>query len=92
MKLWKSVRGIFNINTAIVTILAMISTYICIVYELYANFPLTLLGIAVVFSIVFSIGTAYSRREKALSHYSTMKAYGRAIYFASRDWTPKTDK
>jgi predicted membrane chloride channel (bestrophin family) len=92
MKLWKSVRGIFNINTAIVTILAMISTYICIVYELYADFPLTLLGIAVVFPIVFSIGTAYSRREKALNHYSTLKAYGRAIYFASRDWTPKTDK
>jgi len=92
MSIWSNIRGIFNINTAIVTILAVISTYLCIIFELYAEFPLTLLGIAVVFPIVFSIGTAYARREKALNHYSSLKAYGRAIYFASRDWTPKTDK
>jgi hypothetical protein len=59
---------------------------------LYADFPLTLIGIAVVFPIVFSIGTAYARREKALTHYSTLKAYGRAIFFATRDWVPETDK
>ena len=92
MSLWNSIRGIFNINTAIVTLLAILSTYICVILELYADFPLTLIGIAVVFPIVFSIGTAYARRENALNHYSSLKAYGRAIFFASRDWTPNTDE
>jgi predicted membrane chloride channel (bestrophin family) len=92
MKVLKSIRSIFSINTLIVSILAVFATYICIEYNLYADFPLTLIGIAVVFPIVFSIGTAYARREKALTHYSTLKAYGRAIFFAARDWVPETDK
>ncbi|MDF1548330.1 MAG: hypothetical protein P1P88_10950 [Bacteroidales bacterium] len=52
---------------------------------------MTIIGIAVVFPIVFSIGGAYNRRETALKHYASLKAHGRAIFFASRDWVPKTD-
>ena len=91
MNVLKSIRSIFSINTIIVSILAVYATYICIQFKLYAEFPLTLIGIAVVFPIVFSIGTAYARREKALNHYSSLKAYGRAIFFAARDWVPETD-
>jgi hypothetical protein len=60
--------------------------------ELYADFPLTLIGIAVVFPIVFSINSAYKRREIALSHYASIKAHLRALYFATREWLPETDK
>jgi hypothetical protein len=60
-------------------------------FELYANFPLTLLATAIVFPIVFSIGGAYKRREGALDDYATMKSHCRAIYFASRDWMEKRD-
>jgi hypothetical protein len=42
--------------------------------------------IAVVFPIVFSIGGAYERRETVLDDYGVIKAHGRAIYFAARDW------
>jgi predicted membrane chloride channel (bestrophin family) len=92
MNVLKSIKSIFNINTLIISLLAVLATFICITYKLYAEFPLTLIGIAVVFPIVFSIGTAYARRENALNHYSTLKAYGRAIFFASRDWVPNTDR
>jgi len=83
---------IFNAYTLAISILALISTYVCYRYELYSNFPLTLIGIAVVFPIVFSINGAYKRREVALTHYAGFKANGRAIYFATRDWTPNSTK
>jgi hypothetical protein len=35
---------------------------------------------------VFSINSAYKRRESALDDYGSLKAHGRAIYFATRDW------
>lgn len=51
---------------------------------------MTIIGIAVVFPIVFSIGGAYKRREVALSHYGKIKSYARMLYFASRDWVGDT--
>jgi predicted membrane chloride channel (bestrophin family) len=76
----------------VVVILSVISTYLCIRFKLYADLPLTLIGIAIVFPIVFSIGGAYSRREKALQHYGRLKAHGRSMFLAARDWTEKPDK
>lgn len=92
MKLVQSLRLIFQPNTIIVSILSIIVTYFCILYEKYADFPLTLIGLAVVFPIVFSIGGAYARREQALKYYGTFKAHGRAIYFVARDWDFDTDR
>lgn len=92
MDIIKSIRLIFRPNVIIVSILSIIATYVCIYYEKYAEFPLTLIGIAVVFPIVFSISGAYARREKALTYYGTLKAHGRAIYFVARDWMPGEDK
>ena len=60
-------------------------------FGLVANFPLTLIATAVVFPIVFSIGGAYKRRENALDEYGSIKAHGRSIYFAVRDWTETTN-
>jgi hypothetical protein len=84
-----SIRTIFlilNLKTLIVATFAVASTYRCRRYGLIADFPLTLIATAVVFPIVFSISGAYKRRECALDEYGSMKAHGRAIYFASRDW------
>jgi predicted membrane chloride channel (bestrophin family) len=92
MKIIRSIRLIFRPNTIIVSILSVIAAYFCIVYQIYADFPLTLIGIAVVFPIVFSISGAYARRERALNYYGTLKAHGRAIYFVARDWDFDTDK
>jgi predicted membrane chloride channel (bestrophin family) len=78
--------SIVSFNTLIALILAIGSTAISIENGWQIDFPLTIIGIAVVFPIVFSIGGAYNRREAALVQYGMMKSMGRGIYFASRDW------
>jgi hypothetical protein len=91
MKKLKQVLIIINRKTLVITVLAVASTYLCSRFGIAAQFPLTLIATAVVFPIVFSIGGAYKRRENALTKYSSIKAHGRAIYFASRDWLENTD-
>lgn len=86
MKILRSLYLIINYKTFIVTILAVISTWLCNRYNIIADFPLTLIGIAMVFPVVFSIDSAYKRRERALWMLSDFKAHVLAIYLASRDW------
>jgi hypothetical protein len=74
----------------IVTALAVASTFLCRQYAFTADFPL--IATAVIFPIVFSIGGAYKRREVALREYGNIKAHGRAIYFAARDWLEESDE
>ena len=86
MNYLKQLRIIITRKTIIVTALAVLSTYLCRRFGLIADFPMTLVATAVVFPIVFSIGGAYKRRENALARYGSLKAHGRAIYLATRDW------
>lgn len=86
MKILKSLNLIINWRTVIVTVLSLASTWLCLKYQFTANFPLTLIGIAIVFPIVFSINSAYRRRENALQYLSDFKIHGLAIYYAGRDW------
>ena len=85
MKKIKQILILINLKTIVVTSLAVASTYLCRRFDITADFPMTLIATAVVFPIVFSIGGAYKRRENALTKYSSIKAHGRAIYFATRD-------
>jgi predicted membrane chloride channel (bestrophin family) len=62
------------------------STVLSLYFNWKVDFPLTIIGIAIVFPIVFSIGGAYKRREAALAQYAIMKSMGRVMYLASRDW------
>jgi len=91
MKTFKSFISIINWQTFIIIIISIAATYFCRVYDYTAKFPLTLIGIAVVFPLVFSINSAYKRRELALKHYANLKGNGRAIFFASRDWIDNPD-
>lgn len=91
MKKLKRIFVIVNLKSFIIIVLAVVSTYLCRKYDITANFPMTLIATAVVFPIVFSIGGAYKRRENALAKYSSIKAHGRAIYFATRDWLEETN-
>lgn len=91
MKFLKSLILIINYKTLIIIAVSVISTYLCEYYKVTADFPLTLISVSVVFPIVFSIGGAYTRRENALKYYGSMKAHGRALFFASRDWIPGAD-
>ena len=86
MKMIRSIVLIINYKTFIVTILSILATWICFRYDFKANFPLTLVGIAIVFPVVFSIDSAYKRREKALHLMADFKSHCFALYVAGRDW------
>ena len=91
MTVLKSFLKILNWQTLIILIISLAATYLCRIYNFTADFPLTLVGIAVVFPLVFSINSAYKRRETALAHYGTLKGNARAISYASRDWIENPD-
>jgi predicted membrane chloride channel (bestrophin family) len=80
-----------NLKSVLISLLAVLSTWLCLIFGIKADFPLTLIATAIVFPLVFSISTAYTRREKALEEYGALKANGRALYLASRDWVTKPD-
>jgi predicted membrane chloride channel (bestrophin family) len=77
---------IIDIQTVIITILALASTYICNRFGFYADLPWGLIGIAIIFPIVFSINSAYRRREEALKYFASLKGHAVAIFYAHRDW------
>ncbi|MEX1239120.1 MAG: hypothetical protein WEB30_05365 [Cyclobacteriaceae bacterium] len=83
----KSFLLIINYKTLVITTLSVISTYVCYRMGFTAKFPDMLVGVAIVFPVVFSIGSAYSRRENALQRFSDFKGHAIAIYYAARDWT-----
>ena len=82
---------IINYKTIVITALSVISTYICYRTGLTANFPDMLVGVAIVFPVVFSISSAYARRETALQRFSDFKGHAIAFYYAARDWTTDQD-
>ena len=86
----KRIALIINYKTFIITSLSLISTYACMHFKIMADYPLTLIATAIVFPIVFSIGGAYKRRETALDEYGSIKAHGRALYFAVSHWLPES--
>lgn len=87
-----SLRHIVNLKSVGISLLAVMSTWVCLKLGIKADFPLTLIATAIVFPLVFSISTAYNRREKALEEYGAIKACGRALYLSSRDWVSNKDE
>src|SRR5690349_24543760 len=91
LKIITSFRLIINYKTFLITGLSVLSSYLCYHYGLTAKFPDMLVGVAIVFPVVFSISAAYTRREVALQRFSDFKGHAIAIYYASRDWTTDND-
>jgi hypothetical protein len=89
MRGFRSVTQIIDRKSIAISALSVLSTWLCLRFGITADFPLTLIATAIVFPLVFSIGTAYKRREKALEEYGSIKAHGRALYLAGRDWLPE---
>jgi len=79
---------IIDLHTIVVTVLAVAATYLCGRFGCAANMPSGLIGVAIIFPIVFSINAAYKRREEALKFFSSIKAHAAALYYAHRDWLP----
>jgi len=89
MKVLRDFFSVIDMHTVLVTVLAVASTYICGRLGLEAEIPTALIGLAVVFPIVFSIQAAYRRREECLAYFGGLKAHAVALYYAHRDWVPE---
>ncbi len=89
-KMLRSLWLIINYKTFILTGLSVLCTYLCFTFGLTAKFPDMLVGVAIVFPVVFSIGSAYTRRETALQRWADFRGHAIAVYYATRDWP--TDK
>ena len=91
MKTLKDFIKIIDYHTLIVTLSSLVATFLCLRFELVSDMPTTLIGIAVIFPIVFSINGSYRRREQALLHFSSLKSHAVALYYAHRDWIPQNE-
>jgi predicted membrane chloride channel (bestrophin family) len=92
MRSFSNLAHVVNLKSGIISLLAVFATWLCLRLDIKADFPLTLIATAIVFPIVFSISTAYNRRERALEEYGAIKACGRSLYIASRDWVSEPDE
>jgi len=81
--------SIFSFRSLILSAAAVIATLFCMKKGWVADYPMALIGTAVIFPIVFSINSAYHRREEALAHYARIKANLRSIYFTLCGWQNK---
>ncbi len=86
LRVFKSFFLIINYKTVITSAISLAAAYFCNVYQIKAEFPLYLISIAIVFPIVFSIDSAYKRREYALQQYADLKAHALSFYFGVREW------
>ncbi len=62
--------AIINVKTFISVFISILATYFSYQYHIIYNIDLTLVSIAIVFPLVFSIRSSFRRREKALEHLS----------------------
>lgn len=59
----------------------MVSVFVCYHYEIFFNVDLTLLSIAIIFPLVFTIRGSFRRREKALEHLSQYRSAMKTLYY-----------
>jgi len=91
MDLLRQFFRIFDFQVLLIAVLAVIATHYCIAYSIHSDLPSSLVAVAIVFPIVFSIGAAYQRREEALQSLASLRAGIASIYFAHRDWIKNSD-
>lgn len=89
MKIVKHFLQVINLQTLVVTTISLVATSICLYLEFTIELPTALIGIAIVFPIVFSINAAYRRREEALRYFASLKAHAASLFYAHRDWLPE---
>lgn len=73
-------------KTLLVASAAVAATVFCIEYEYSTEIPISLIGLAVVFPLVFTIGTAFQRRDLALKEYGAINSNLATIFFTAKNW------
>lgn len=86
MKTLRDFAHVIDTHTVVIVLLSVLVTWLCRRFGFVVDLPTNLIGIAVIFPLVFSINSAYKRREDALKAYASLKAHAVSIYLAHRDW------
>ena len=73
--------SVINYRTIVAVAIAIFATWISYTYNFIFNLDLTLISVAVIFPLVFTLGSAFQRREKALEHLGRSKGALSAIKF-----------
>lgn len=89
MKTLRNFAGIIDRQTITIISLTFLLTWVCIQFKWSIIMPFDIVGVAIIFPIVFSINAAYTRREKALEYYAAIKTLCACMYYAHRDWRPE---
>ena len=66
--------SIINYRTLVCVLLSALIPYVAYRFKVIYNIDLTLMSIAIIFPLVFTIRGAFRRREKALEHLSRFRA------------------
>lgn len=77
----KNYTSILNYRTVIVLILAIIAVFITYKSGINFSVDLTLISIAMIFPLVFTIRGSFRRREKALEHLSQFRSSLKTIHY-----------
>jgi len=93
MSIHSKYTSALNYRTLISLVISIFATWLSYKYDLKFNLDLTLISVAVVFPLVFTLGSAFQRRDKALEHLSRAKAALATIYYSftqAREMPEKT--
>jgi len=66
--------SIIKPRTFIAIVITWLTTFLSLKYKFQYNFDLTMISLAIIFPLVFTIRSAFKRREKALEYLSRFKA------------------
>lgn len=72
---------IINQRTFIALLTALVTTYMCFRFDVHFDIDLTLISIAMIFPLVFTIRGSFRRREKALEHLSEFRSTLKTLYY-----------
>jgi len=78
---FKIYRAAINFRTLIAFLIAILATWMSYKFNLIYNLDLTIISVAVVFPLVFTLQSAFRRREKALEHLGRAKGALAAINY-----------
>ena len=70
---FKIYRAAINFRTLYAFLIAILATWLSYRFNLIYNLDLTIISVAVVFPLVFTLQSAFRRREKALEHLGRAK-------------------
>ncbi len=73
--------AVINVRTFYVLLISLVCCFLAIHFDIRYDYDTTLISIAIIFPLVFTIRAAFSRREKAMEHLSRLKAGLMTIYY-----------